>query len=79
VPAAGAALEPGLADRLQKSVAETVRRQEMLGETATLLVPPPLRPWLARFVQHAAPGMRVLAYTEIPDNRRVKLVSSLGR
>jgi flagellar biosynthesis protein FlhA len=79
VPAAGAALEPGLADRLQKSVAETARRQEMLGETATLLVPPPLRPWLARFVQHAAPGMRVLAYTEIPDNRRVKLVSSLGR
>jgi flagellar biosynthesis protein FlhA len=79
VPAAGAALEPGLADRLQKSVAETARRQEMLGETATLLVPPPLRPWLARFVQHAAPGMRVLAYTEIPDNRRVRLVSSLGR
>jgi len=79
VPAAGAALEPGLADRLQKSVAETSRRQEMLGESATLLVPPPLRPWLARFVQHAAPGMRVLAYTEIPDNRRVRLVSSLGR
>ena len=79
VPAAGAALEPGLADRLQRSVAETAKRQEMLGETATLLVPPPLRAWLARFVQHAAPGTRVLAYTEIPDNRRVRLVSSLGR
>jgi len=79
VPAAGAALEPGLADRLQKSVADTAKRQEMLGETATLLVPPPLRTWLARFVQHAAPGMRVLAYTEIPDNRRVRLVSTVGR
>lgn len=79
VPAAGAALEPGLADRLQKSIADAARRQEMLGESATLLVPPPLRPWLARFVQHAAPGTRVLAYTEIPDNRRVRLVSSLGR
>ncbi len=79
VPAAGAALEPGLADRLQKSVADTAKRQEMLGETATLLVPPPLRVWLARFVQHAAPGMRVLAYTEIPDNRRVRLVSTVGR
>jgi len=79
VPAAGAALEPGLADRLQKSVGETAKRQEMLGESATLLVPPPLRPWLARFVQHAAPSMKVLAYTEIPDNRRVRLVSTLGR
>ncbi|MET0225504.1 MAG: flagellar biosynthesis protein FlhA [Dokdonella sp.] len=79
VPVNGAALEPGLAERLQKSVAEATRRQELIGEPAVLLVPPPLRAWLARFVQHAATGLRVLAYTEIPDNRRVRLVSSLGR
>jgi flagellar biosynthesis protein FlhA len=79
VPSSGAALEPGLAERLQKSAAEATRRQELLGEPAVLLVPPPLRAWLAKFVQHAAAGLRVLAYTEIPDNRRVRLVSSLGR
>jgi len=79
VPSSGAALEPGLADRLQKSIGESTRRQELLGEPAVLLVAPALRAWLARFVQHAAQGLRVLAYTEIPDNRRVRLVSSVGR
>ncbi len=76
---ASAALEPGLAERLQKSAADAARRQEMAGEPAVLLTSPALRPWLARFVQQAAPGLRVLAYNEVPDNRQVRLVASLGR
>jgi flagellar biosynthesis protein FlhA len=76
---AGAALEPGLAERLQKSAADATRRQELAGEPAVLLTSPVLRAWLARFVQQAAPGLRVLAYNEVPDNRQVRLVASLGR
>ncbi len=76
---AGAALEPGLAERLQKSAADATRRQEMAGEPAVLLTSPSLRSWLARFVQQAAPGLRVLAYNEVPDNRQVRLAASLGR
>jgi flagellar biosynthesis protein FlhA len=76
---AGAAVEPGLADRLQQSVAEAARRQEMSGEPAVLLVPPLLRPWLARFTRHVAQNLHVLAYNEVPDNRRVRLVQALGR
>ena len=75
---AGAAVEPGLADRLQQSVAEVARRQEMHGEPAVLLVAPQLRPWLARFTQHVAQNLHVLAYNEVPDNRRVRLVQALG-
>jgi len=76
---AGAAVEPGLADRLQKNVADAARRQEAAGEPAVLLVSPALRPWLSRFTRHVAQNLHVLAYNEVPDNRRVKLVTALGR
>ncbi len=76
---AGAAVEPGLADRLQQSVADAARRQEMSGEPAVLLVAPLLRPWLARFTRHVAQNLHVLAYNEVPDNRSVRLVQALGR
>jgi len=75
----GPGLEPGLAERLQQRLAETTRRQEMLGEPAVLLVPPGLRQTLARFVRAGVPGLQVLAWNEIPDNRRVRLVSAVGR
>ncbi|MET0255050.1 MAG: flagellar biosynthesis protein FlhA [Luteibacter sp.] len=75
----GAAVEPGLADRLQQSVADAARRQEAAGEPAVLLVAPALRPWLSRFTRHVAQNLHVLAYNEVPDNRRVKLVTALGR
>jgi flagellar biosynthesis protein FlhA len=72
-------LEPGLAERLQHSVAEAARRQEASGEPAVLLVPPQLRSTLARFVRSAVPSLHVLAWNEIPDNRKVRLVSAVGR
>ncbi|GGA27462.1 flagellar biosynthesis protein FlhA [Dyella nitratireducens] len=77
--AAGAAVEPGLADRLQQSVAEAARRQEANGEPAVMLVQPQLRPWLSRFTRHVAQNLHVLAYNEVPDNRRVRLVQAIGR
>ena len=72
-------LEPGLAERLQQRLTEEAKRQEMIGEPSVLLVPPPLRTTLARFVRASVPNMHVLAWSEIPDNRKVRLVSALGR
>jgi flagellar biosynthesis protein FlhA len=72
-------LEPGLAERLQQQLANAVRRQETLGEPAVLLVPPALRQTLARFVRAGVPGLSVLAWNEIPDNRRVRLVTAVGK
>ncbi len=72
-------LEPGLAERLQTNLADASRRQEMLGEPAVLLVPPTLRQTLARFVRAGVPGLQVLAWNEIPDNRRVRLVTAVGK
>jgi flagellar biosynthesis protein FlhA len=71
-------LEPGLAERLQARLADATRRQDGAGEPAVLLVPPPLRIALARFTRASVPGLRVLAWNEIPDNRRVRLVAAVG-
>jgi len=73
------ALEPGLAERLQQRVAESAQRQELAGEPAVLLVPPQLRQTLARFMRSSVPGLHVLAWNEIPDNRKVRLVTAVGR
>jgi flagellar biosynthesis protein FlhA len=80
-PGGGASpgLEPGLAERLQQQLAGAARRQETLGEPAVLLVPPTLRQTLSRFVRAGVPGLQVLAWNEIPDNRRVRLVTAVGK
>ncbi|HEX7013778.1 MAG TPA: flagellar biosynthesis protein FlhA [Steroidobacteraceae bacterium] len=77
--AASPGLEPGLAERMQRRLTEAAQRQEMVGEPAVLLVPPQLRHTLARFMRSVVPGMHVLAWNEIPDNRKVRLVTAVGR
>ena len=72
-------LEPGLAERLQQRVGEASRRQEAAGEAPVLLVPPPLRAQLSRFLRAALPSLHVLAWNEIPDNRKVRVVTAVGR
>ncbi len=77
--AASPGLEPGLAERMQRRLAEAAQRQEMTGEPAVLLVPPALRQTLAKFMRAIVPNMHVLAWNEIPDNRKVRLVTAVGR
>ncbi|MEA2080873.1 MAG: flagellar biosynthesis protein FlhA [Pseudomonadota bacterium] len=74
----GAGIEPGLAERMHRSLAESVQRQEAAGQAGILLVTPPIRPWLAKLVRHSIPGLHVLTYNEIPDNRQIKVVANIG-
>jgi flagellar biosynthesis protein FlhA len=71
-------VEPTLAEKVQTQLAETASRQEAAGEPAVLLVSPGLRPWLARFIRFAVPSLKVLAYTEVPDSKRIRLVAAVG-
>jgi flagellar biosynthesis protein FlhA len=77
--AANPTLEPGLAEKLQQRLSESARRREVAGEPAVLLVPPALRAPLAGFVRSSVPGLQVLAWNEIPHNRKVRLVTTVGR
>ncbi len=74
----GVALEPGLAERLHTGLAEKTQEREAAGEPAVLLVAAPLRALLARFVRHTISGLHVLSYNEIPDNKQVRIVATVG-
>jgi flagellar biosynthesis protein FlhA len=78
-PGGNVAIEPGLAERLQTRLAESAARQEAAGDASVLMVAPQLRTTLARFTRATVPGLHVLAWNEIPDNRRVRLVAAVGR
>ncbi|HHI94972.1 MAG TPA: flagellar biosynthesis protein FlhA [Gammaproteobacteria bacterium] len=71
-------LEPGLAENLHKSLIEETQRQEAAGRPAVLLVSQAVRTLLARFVRHSIPGLHVLAFNEIPDNKQVKIMATVG-
>ncbi len=75
----GAGIEPGLAERLQKSLTEGANQQEMAGDTPILLTSGILRHVLAKFVKYTIPSLRVISYQEIPDDKQIKIVSAIGQ
>ncbi len=74
-----AGFEPGLAERLQRSLTDSARRQEMAGQPAVLLTSPTLRSWLYRLTRHSIASLHVLSYNEIPDDRQVRIVATVGQ
>ena len=74
----GVALEPGLAERLHQSLADCVGKQEARNEPAVVLVPGQVRAALARLVRHSVPTLSVLAYSEVPEDKRLKLLGTIS-
>ena len=56
---------------------EQAQKQEIAGDPAVLLVAPNLRPWLARMMRGIR-NLHVMAYNEIPDDRRVQMVAAVS-
>ncbi len=73
-----AGFEPGLADRIHQSLVQTAQTQIANGLPVVLLAAPNLRPMLAQFVRHAIPEMRVLAFNEIPEQKQIRIVGTIG-
>jgi flagellar biosynthesis protein FlhA len=74
----GAVLDPGVADTLTRQAADSANKQESLGHPACLLVPDALRAPLARLLKRAAPRLRVLAHSEIPETHSIRIGSIIG-
>ena len=74
----GGAIEPGLADTLLRQTAELAQRQESIGLPAVLLVPAPLRWLLSRFLRRSVPGLKVIANSEVPENRTIRVTGVVG-
>jgi flagellar biosynthesis protein FlhA len=74
----GAGIEPMLAERLHQGLADSAQKQEASGKPAVLLVAPPIRELLARFTRHTISGLNVLSYNEIPDDKQLRIVATVG-
>jgi flagellar biosynthesis protein FlhA len=74
----GPVLDPGVADTLTRSAADSAKRQEDLGHPACLLVPDAIRAPIARLLKRAAPRLRVLSHSEIPDTHSIRIGSVIG-
>ncbi|HEY8881079.1 MAG TPA: flagellar biosynthesis protein FlhA [Roseateles sp.] len=74
----GAALDPGVADTLARSAAENAQKQEDRGVPATLLVPDLIRAPMARLLKRAAPRLKVLGHSEIPETHTIRIGSIIG-
>jgi flagellar biosynthesis protein FlhA len=71
-------VDPRLLSQLQVNL--PVAREQMK-EQATpplLIVMPQIRPLLARYARLFAPGLSVLSYNEIPEQREVSVIGTVG-
>lgn len=73
------AIEPGLAERIHSTLREQTQRIEMEGQSAVLLVAPQIRAQLARLFKYSLANLHVLAYSEVPENRQISVVASVGQ
>ena len=71
-------LEPAMAEKLQQSLSEVAQQQEMAGNPAVLVTAAPVRPVMARFVRYGIQNVHVLSYQEIPDNKQITIVATIG-
>ncbi len=74
----GAALDPGVADQLARRAAETSDKQEERGIPACLLVPDIIRAPLARLLRRAAPRLKVISHSEVPETHSIRIGSVIG-
>ena len=72
-------VEPGLAERLFTALQESVQKQEAMGQSSVLLVSGLIRTMLARFVRHTIPNLHVLSYNEIPSDKQIRIVATVGQ
>ena len=71
-------LEPNLTERLHQSIAEKVHAQQVGGEPSVLLVSGEVRGLLSRLTRRTITGLHVLAFHEVPDNKQIRLVATVG-
>ena len=71
-------IEPSMADTLQRSLMNATQEQENAGRPAVLVVSSQLRSVMSRFVRNSIEHLSVLSYQEIPDNKTITIVATVG-
>jgi len=71
-------IDPQLLSQLQINMPVAREQMKQQHTPPLLLVLPQVRPLLARYAKLFAPGLNVLSYNEIPENREVSIVGTVG-
>jgi flagellar biosynthesis protein FlhA len=71
-------IDPQLLSQLQINMPVAREQMKQQQTPPLLLVLPQIRPLLARYARLFAPGLHVLSYNEIPENRDVSIVGTVG-
>jgi flagellar biosynthesis protein FlhA len=71
-------IDPQLLSQLQINMPVAREQMKQQQTPPLLLVLPQVRPLLARYARLFAPGLHVLSYNEIPENRDVSIVGTVG-
>jgi flagellar biosynthesis protein FlhA len=71
-------VDPNLLSQLQTNMPLMREQMKQQGIPPLLLVMPQIRPLLARYARLFAPGLSVLSYNEIPEQKDISIIGSLG-
>jgi flagellar biosynthesis protein FlhA len=71
-------IDPQLLSQLQLNMPVAREQMKQQHTPPLLLVLPQIRPLLARYARLFAPGLHVLSYNEIPENREVSIIGTVG-
>ena len=71
-------MEPGLAEKMMQEIRDAIAAMEGQGKPPVLLVGMALRQWIARLVKMHHPTAHVLAFEEIPGDKKIDVVATVG-
>ncbi|HTD03757.1 flagellar biosynthesis protein FlhA [Undibacterium sp.] len=71
-------IDPHLLSQLQVNMPVAREQMKQQATPPLLLVMPQIRPLLARYARLFSPGLNVLSYNEIPENREVSIIGTVG-
>jgi flagellar biosynthesis protein FlhA len=71
-------VDPHLLAQLQTHMPQAREQMKQQSTPPLLLVMPQIRPLLARYARLFAPGLHVLSYNEVPEQREVSVIGTMG-
>ena len=74
----GLILDNSLAEQLLRKISETSEKISARGDQAVMVVSPAIRRQFAHLVRQHIEDLNVLAFTELPDSRKIEVVATIS-
>jgi flagellar biosynthesis protein FlhA len=74
----GLILDNSLAEQLLRKISETSEKVSAKGDQAVMVVSPAIRRQFAQLIRQHIEDLNVLAFTELPDSRKIEVVATIS-